>query len=104
MRQRDAHIGGPGLLAALELPDLRRRQIGAVRVEPLGKAAHGAAHDAVHVRLLDVVAHDERHDVVEHAQVRVGVVGARHRVAEQAADDGEGDDRRRDENGDEARA
>ena len=104
MRQRDADVGGRGLLAALELSDLRLRQIGAVRVEPFGEAAHRAAHDAFHVRLLDVVAHDERHDIVEHPQVRVGVVGARHRVPEKTADDGEGDDRRRDENGDEARA
>ena len=104
MRQRDSDVGCRGLFAALELPGLRLRQIRAVRVEPFGEAAHGAAHDAFHVRLLDVVAHDERDDVVEHAQVRVGFVGARHRVPEEAADDGEGDDRRGDENGDEARA
>ena len=104
MRQRDSDVGGAGLIAALELPDLRLRQVRAVGVEPFGEAAHGAAHDAFHVRLLDVVAHDERHDIVEHPQVRVRFVGARHRVPEKPADDGKGDDRRGDENGDEARA
>ncbi len=102
MCQRNADVGCCRLFA-LELPHLGLREVCAVRVEPFGKAAHGAAHDAFHIRLLDVVAHDERHDVVEHPQVRVGLVGARHRVPEETADDGEGNDRRGDENGDEAR-
>jgi hypothetical protein len=104
MRQRDPHIGGTGLLAPLDLPHLRRRQIRAVGIEPLGEAAHRAAHDALHVGLLDVVAHDERHHVVEHAKGREGFVGARHGMGQEAADDGKGDDRRRNENADEARA
>ena len=100
MRQDDADIGRAGLIAALDLTHLLRREVGAVGVEPFGETAHRAAHHAVHVGLLDVVAHDERHDVLEHPQVRVGIVGARHRVAEEPADDREGDDGRRDENGD----
>ena len=61
--------------------------------DPLARAAHGVAH----VHLFNVVVEHQRDDVLEHRQLPEGVVlaGPEH-AAEIAADDGKGDDRRRD--------
>ena len=99
MGKSNAHVSGANLIPAVDLTHLLRREVGAVGIEAFRKAAHGAAHHAVHVRLLDVIAHDERDDVVEHPEVRIRLVGAGHGVAQQPSNERECDDRRRDENG-----
>jgi hypothetical protein len=91
-----ADLGLTGLLAVLDLPDLRRRQKRAVGVQVFSQSAHRTAHHAVEVWLLDVVAHDERDDILEDPQVRVRVIAARHHVAEEAPDDGKRNHRSRD--------
>ena len=102
-RQLDAEIAGRQRRPRFGLLDLVGRQIGAVRIQRVDEAVHGAAHHLVDVDRLDVIARNEAHHVVEDLEVLIGVF-PRHDRAEDAADDGEGDNRGGDGDNDNAGA
>jgi hypothetical protein len=82
-RELDADAGRRHRRARVDLFHFRRRQIGAVGIEPLDETAHGAVHHFVDVRFFHVARRDESDRIVEDLEVLVGVF-ARHHLAEEA--------------------
>jgi hypothetical protein len=84
-------------LAAAHRLDLLGVEIRRIRIESVGEALQRAFHRAVDLHVLDVVRHHQLHDIVEHAQVAEGSIARRALLADEAADDHERQDWRRDE-------
>ena len=100
-REIDTDIAGRERRRGFDLLHLDGREVGAVGVEAFRQTVHRAAHDLRHVNRFDVIVRNQIHDIVEDLQVLVRAL-TRRDAAQQPAEDGKCDDRRRDPDDDAA--